>query len=153
MHTISPMSMLLIAIVILVLFGRGKISSLMGEAGKGITAFRKGLDDTNPTSANDTTTDTEKAPAGILPTPTQRHAQTLPDPNNPNRCAACLGDKVPAEGYAVADTGRCGRCGETNEVWDLPHLADLAATGKTVHDPADQHRRINRPIRDSHLVR
>ena len=27
------------------LFGRGKISSLMGEVGKGITAFKKGVDD------------------------------------------------------------------------------------------------------------
>ena len=34
---------LLIAIVVLVLFGRGKISSLMGEVGKGITAFKRGV--------------------------------------------------------------------------------------------------------------
>jgi sec-independent protein translocase protein TatA len=27
------------------LFGRGKISSLMGEVGKGITAFKKGVGD------------------------------------------------------------------------------------------------------------
>ncbi|MBC6443044.1 MAG: twin-arginine translocase TatA/TatE family subunit [Rhodobacteraceae bacterium] len=33
----------LIAIVVLVLFGRGKISSMMGEVGRGITSFRKGL--------------------------------------------------------------------------------------------------------------
>ena len=37
--------LLLIAIVVLVLFGRGKISSLMGEVGKGITAFKKGVND------------------------------------------------------------------------------------------------------------
>ena len=36
---------LLIAIVVLVLFGRGKISSLMGEVGKGITSFKKGIND------------------------------------------------------------------------------------------------------------
>ncbi len=41
----SPLSLLLIAIVVLVLFGRGKISSMMGEVGKGITAFKKGIDD------------------------------------------------------------------------------------------------------------
>lgn len=35
--------MLLIAIVVLVMFGRGKISNLMGEVGKGITAFKKGV--------------------------------------------------------------------------------------------------------------
>ena len=37
--------LILIAIVVLVLFGRGKISSLMGEVGKGITAFKKGVDE------------------------------------------------------------------------------------------------------------
>ena len=34
---------LLIAVVGLVMFGRGKISNLMGEVGKGITAFKKGV--------------------------------------------------------------------------------------------------------------
>ena len=34
---------ILIAVVVLILFGRGKISSLMGEVGKGITSFKKGL--------------------------------------------------------------------------------------------------------------
>ena len=38
---------LLIAIVVLVLFGRGKISSLMGEVGKGITSFKKGVAEGN----------------------------------------------------------------------------------------------------------
>jgi sec-independent protein translocase protein TatA len=33
-------------VVVLVMFGRGKISSLMGEVGKGITAFKKGVDET-----------------------------------------------------------------------------------------------------------
>ena len=37
--------LLLIAVVVLVLFGRGKISSMMGEVGKGITAFKRGMDD------------------------------------------------------------------------------------------------------------
>ena len=47
MHAPSPMALLLIAIVVLVLFGRGKVSSLMGEVGKGITAFKKGINDGN----------------------------------------------------------------------------------------------------------
>lgn len=42
-NNIGPMGLLLIAVVVLVLFGRGKISSLMGEVGKGITAFKKGV--------------------------------------------------------------------------------------------------------------
>ena len=45
LNNIGPLGLLLIAIVVLVLFGRGKISSLMGEVGKGITAFKKGVDE------------------------------------------------------------------------------------------------------------
>lgn len=41
----GPWGLLLIAVVVLVLFGRGKIASLMGEVGKGITAFKKGVKD------------------------------------------------------------------------------------------------------------
>lgn len=36
---------LVIGVVLLVLFGRGKVSSLMGEVGKGITAFKRGVKD------------------------------------------------------------------------------------------------------------
>ncbi len=42
---LSVWQLAIIAIVVLVLFGRGKISSLMGEVGKGITAFKKGVKD------------------------------------------------------------------------------------------------------------
>ncbi len=42
---IGPWQILIIAVVVLALFGRGKISSLMGEVGKGITAFKKGVKD------------------------------------------------------------------------------------------------------------
>lgn len=42
-NNIGPGGLILIAIVVLVLFGRGKIASLMGEVGKGITAFKKGV--------------------------------------------------------------------------------------------------------------
>ncbi len=58
---------LLIAIVVLVLFGRGKISGLMGEVGKGITSFKKGisegqaeLEDDKADSAKDVTPEDEK---------------------------------------------------------------------------------------------
>ncbi|WIV51728.1 twin-arginine translocase TatA/TatE family subunit [Marivivens sp. LCG002] len=45
LNNIGLPGLLLIAVVVLVLFGRGKISSLMGEVGKGITSFKKGLDE------------------------------------------------------------------------------------------------------------
>ncbi len=67
LNNIGLPGLLLIAIVVLVLFGRGKISSLMGEVGKGITAFKKGvkegsqeLEDGSNTAARDVTPETEK---------------------------------------------------------------------------------------------
>jgi sec-independent protein translocase protein TatA len=43
--SMGPWQVLLIAVVVLVLFGRGKIASLMGEVGKGITSFKKGVEE------------------------------------------------------------------------------------------------------------
>ena len=45
LNNIGLPGLLLITVVVLVLFGRGKISALMGEVGKGITAFKKGVSD------------------------------------------------------------------------------------------------------------
>ena len=51
--------LLLIAVVVLVLFGRGKISSLMGEVGKGITSFKKGINEGEKELAEEKTIDGE----------------------------------------------------------------------------------------------
>ena len=66
LNNIGLPGLLLIAVVVLVLFGRGKISGLMGEVGKGITAFKKGvsdgakeLEDDSAESAKDVTPETE----------------------------------------------------------------------------------------------
>ena len=45
LNNIGLPGILLIAVVVLVLFGRGKISGLMGEVGKGITSFKKGINE------------------------------------------------------------------------------------------------------------
>lgn len=37
------MQIALVALLVVLLFGRGKISGLMGDVAKGITSFRKGL--------------------------------------------------------------------------------------------------------------
>jgi sec-independent protein translocase protein TatA len=45
---------LIIALIILVLFGRGRISEMMGDFGKGIKSFKRGLgedDDSNGMAA------------------------------------------------------------------------------------------------------
>lgn len=44
MGTFSPVHLLIVAVLVLLLFGgRGKLSGLMGDAAKGIRAFRDGL--------------------------------------------------------------------------------------------------------------
>jgi sec-independent protein translocase protein TatA len=53
LNNIGPAGLILIAIVVLVLFGRGKVSALMGEVGKGITSFKKGLKDTDEIEKKD----------------------------------------------------------------------------------------------------
>ncbi|MEP2642081.1 twin-arginine translocase TatA/TatE family subunit [Roseobacter sp.] len=65
LNNIGLPGLLLIAVVVLVLFGRGKISSLMGEVGKGITSFKKGINEGQDEIANaeevkDVTPETEK---------------------------------------------------------------------------------------------
>ena len=51
MGTFSIWHWLIVLVVVLVLFGgRGKLSQLMGDMAKGITAFKKGLKD--DTAAN-----------------------------------------------------------------------------------------------------
>jgi sec-independent protein translocase protein TatA len=45
LNNIGPTGLLLIAVVVLVLFGRGKVAGLMGEVGKGITSFKRGLNE------------------------------------------------------------------------------------------------------------
>lgn len=43
MGSIGPFQIIIIAVVILILFGRGRISEMMGDFGKGVKSFRKGL--------------------------------------------------------------------------------------------------------------
>ena len=51
MGSIGPFQILIIALVILVLFGRGRISEMMGDFGKGVKSFRQGLTDEEKASS------------------------------------------------------------------------------------------------------
>lgn len=48
---LSIWHILVVAIVVIVLFGKGKISGVMEEMGKGIKGFKKGLNDDTPLDA------------------------------------------------------------------------------------------------------
>jgi len=52
----------IVVILVVLLFGRGKISSLMGDVAKGIKSFKKGMesdvtDDTDPKNISDNNKD------------------------------------------------------------------------------------------------
>lgn len=52
MGSLSIWHWLIVIVVVLLLFGRGKISDLMGDVASGIKAFKKGMaEDENPTEA------------------------------------------------------------------------------------------------------
>ena len=42
---------LIVALVVLVLFGRGRISEMMGDFGKGISSFKKGMNEADEPAA------------------------------------------------------------------------------------------------------
>jgi len=53
MGNIGWTGIIIIAILIVILFGKGKISSIMGDLAKGIKSFKKGMSDENSSENND----------------------------------------------------------------------------------------------------
>jgi len=49
----------IVVVLVVLLFGRGKISSLMGDVAKGIKSFKKGMSD-NPDQSTTSTTSPEE---------------------------------------------------------------------------------------------
>ncbi|MEP3050245.1 MAG: twin-arginine translocase TatA/TatE family subunit [Erythrobacter sp.] len=62
---LSVWQIAIVAVLILILFGRGRISEMMGDFGKGISSFKKGLNEDvdAPASSSDTPSQIE-GPAG-----------------------------------------------------------------------------------------
>ena len=56
MGNIGWTGIIIIAILVVILFGKGKISSIMGDLAKGIKSFKKGLSD-DSSSNNDNSND------------------------------------------------------------------------------------------------
>jgi sec-independent protein translocase protein TatA len=68
---------LVVAVIVLLLFGRGKISELMGDAAKGIKAFKKGMQDdettaATPPAANDPVRKIDQTPPVVQRTDTHK---------------------------------------------------------------------------------
>ena len=63
---------LVVAVIVLLLFGRGKISELMGDAAKGIKAFKKGMADDEPTATTTPPKTIEQNPPVVRRTDDQK---------------------------------------------------------------------------------
>ncbi len=57
----SPLQLMLVLLVVVLLFGKGKVSDLMGDVAKGIKAFKKGM------SEDDTAAPPAQTPAPAKP--------------------------------------------------------------------------------------
>ena len=78
MGSFSIWHWLIVAVIVLLLFGKGRISDIMGETAKGIKAFRKGMtDDDTPPSTTATPRQVTNAPAAEA-TPAAREEANRP---------------------------------------------------------------------------
>ena len=62
---ISFWQIAIVVVLIVLLFGRGKISDLMGDVAKGITSFKKGLKEDDKTLEAPAPTSTPEADASM----------------------------------------------------------------------------------------
>ena len=69
MFGLSVPHLLILAVVVLVLFGRGRISEMMGDFGKGVNSFKKGLAEGEEVKP--------QAPASQIPPPPPAGQATL----------------------------------------------------------------------------
>ena len=58
---ISFWQIAIVVVIVVLLFGRGKISSLMGDVAKGIKSFKKGMSDDSTTNNDDNKTNSDNS--------------------------------------------------------------------------------------------
>ena len=80
MFGLSPIHIVVFALVVLVLFGRGKVSEFMGDFGKGVKSFKQGMAEEA----------TPPPPAGQIPPPPAAgegllNGETVIDASNPSK--------------------------------------------------------------------
>ena len=58
---ISFWQIAIVVVLVVLLFGRGKISSLIGDVAKGIKSFKKGMSDDTSTNSQDDNTNSDNS--------------------------------------------------------------------------------------------
>ena len=61
MGNIGWTGIIIIAILVVILFGKGKISSIMGDLAKGIKSFKKGMSDDTSSKDGDNNNSTDSS--------------------------------------------------------------------------------------------
>ena len=61
MGNIGWTGIIIIAILVVILFGKGKISSIMGDLAKGIKSFKKGLSDDSSSKNDDNSNNSDSS--------------------------------------------------------------------------------------------
>ena len=86
MGGVSIWHWLVVGVIVLLLFGRGKISELMGDVAKGIKAFKKGMSEEEAAAAT--------TPAATTPAdPVRTIEHQAPAPAQPTTAAAPAGER------------------------------------------------------------
>ena len=104
MGSMSIWHWVIVAVIVMLLFGRGKVSDLMGDVAKGIKAFKKGMaEDETPPSSQPVAPPSE--PVRTIPTP-QRPALAPPSRRAICRVASVSRSEGAIAFCALLGTGR-----------------------------------------------
>ena len=76
MGSMSIWHWIVVVAVVLLLFGRNKISDLMGDVAQGIKAFKKGMSDDDKTAATTPPSEPVRIIEGKPGDPVRQHSQT-----------------------------------------------------------------------------
>lgn len=72
-NNIGPLGLIVILVVVLLLFGRGKIPALMGDVAKGIKSFKKGMKE-DPDEAGAKVENKSEQPIDVTPSKEENKA-------------------------------------------------------------------------------
>jgi len=74
--TPSWIQILIVVVLLVLLFGRGKISELMGDVAQGIKSFKKGITEDDEQDGDDSAKTIESKPAASTKTTQRRKAKS-----------------------------------------------------------------------------